>query len=433
MRLDVSGLGARLRTGIAWNVVGAASTQGGVFAANLVLANLLGRHAFGEYTMLYSTYVTLAAVAQVSTGYTATKYVAEFRRTDPDRAGRILGLCSAVSLGAGSLAALAVGLSAPWVAGSVLRAPHMSGAVVVMAVAVLMGTMNGYQVGALAGLEAFPALGRAGLANGLILFAGVTAGALIAGVEGSVTGLAAATALQWLVLRRMLVRETARQGLAVPHAGLGREASVVTGFALPATLSGLVSLPVLWLTSLWLVRQPGGYDQVALLTVAHNCRAIVLFVPVVMNAVGASILNSERGVGAEARYRRAFWANVGLTAAAVSVGALAVAGLGPWLLAAFGAAFREGYPVLLVLMLATVPEALGAAVYQAILSEGRLWLSFWAIVLPRDLAIVALAYLLAPGWGALGVALAHTMAWTAALGCYAAVAWHVRPGVLSHA
>jgi O-antigen/teichoic acid export membrane protein len=158
-----------------------------------------------------------------------------------------------------------------------------------------------------------------------------------------------------------------------------------------------------------------------------------MVVPVVVNAVGTSILNSERGEGAEGRYRQAFWANVRLTAVAVALGALLVAGLGPWLLAAFGGSFREGYPVLLVLMLATLPEALGAAVYQAIQSEARLWLSFWAIVLPRDLTIVTLAYLLAPGWGALGVAIAHALAWTAALGCYAAVAWHVRPGVLSHA
>jgi O-antigen/teichoic acid export membrane protein len=431
--LTIPGLAARLRAGIAWNLVGAASTQGGVFAANLVLANVLGRQTFGEYAMVHSTFVTLAAIAQVSTGYTAAKYVAEFRRADPQRAGRILGLCSAVSFVAGGLVAMAVVLSAPWLAGSVLRAPHLSTAVTVVAGAVLLGTVNGYHVGALAGLEAFPALGRAGLMNGLILFGCITAGALTAGVAGAVAGLATATALQWLVLRRTLSSETKRQGLTVACAGWGREASVLRGFAFPATLSGLVSLPVLWLTSLWLVRQPDGYDQVALLSVAHSFRAMVLFVPVVTNAVGTSILNSERGAGAESRYRRAFWANVGLTAVAVAIGALGVATLGPWLLAAFGAAFRDGYPVLLILTVATVPEALGAAVYQAIQSEGRLWLSLWAIVLPRDLTIVSLAYLLAPGWGALGVAIAHAVAWTAALGCYAAVAWHVRPGILSHA
>jgi O-antigen/teichoic acid export membrane protein len=413
--------------------VAAASTQGGVFAANLVLANVLGRQAFGEYAMLQSTYVTAAAIAQVSTGYTATKYVAEFRQADPGRAGRILGLCSVVSLVSGGVTALAVLLAAPWIAGSAFRAPQLGGALMVLAVAILLGAANGYQIGALAGLEAFRALGRAGVVNGLALFVCVTAGALRAGVDGAAAGLAVATTLQWLVLRRMLSRETARHGIVVARTAWAREASVVTGFAFPATLSGFVSLPVLWLTNLWLARQPGGYDQVALLTVAHNCRTLVLFLPVVMNAVGTSILNSERGEGSEERYRRAFWTNVGLTAAAVAIGALVVAGLGPWLLPAFGAGFREGYAVLLVLMLATVPEGLAAAVYQAIQSEGRLWLSFWAIVLPRDLAIVTLAYLLAPAWGAMGVATAHTLAWTAALGCYAMVAWHVRPGVLSHA
>jgi O-antigen/teichoic acid export membrane protein len=427
------GLRARLRTGIAWNVVAAASTQGAVFVANLTLANLLGRHAFGEYAMLQSTVVTLAAIAQVSTGYTATKYVAEFRRHDPERAGRVLGLCSRLSLLTGSLMATAVALAAPWVSGSILRAPHLDGAMLLVAAAVLFGTVNGYQIGALAGLEAFPALGRAGLVNGLLLLVGVTAGGWIGGVKGAVAGLAVSGALQCLVLRRKLSREVASQGLAMGHVEWRREAAVLTGFALPATLSGFVSLPVVWLSGLWVARQPGGYDQLALLSVAHNFRAMVLFLPLVVNAVSMSVLNSERGAGAEARYRRTFWANLGLTAGAVSAGALSVGALGPWLLAAFGEPFREGFPVLLVLMLAAVPEALGSAVYQATQSEGRLWLSFWAIVLPRDLAVLSLAYLLAPGWGALGVATAHAIAWTAALIGYVAVAWHVRPGCLSSA
>ena len=48
-------------------------------ALNLVSANLLGRFAFGEFTVVQGTLSTVGALAQVATGYTATKYVAELR------------------------------------------------------------------------------------------------------------------------------------------------------------------------------------------------------------------------------------------------------------------------------------------------------------------------------------------------------------------
>ena len=41
-------------------------------------------------------------------GFTTTKFVAEFRSLDVRRCGRVLGLCSSVSVAAGSIAALAL-------------------------------------------------------------------------------------------------------------------------------------------------------------------------------------------------------------------------------------------------------------------------------------------------------------------------------------
>jgi O-antigen/teichoic acid export membrane protein len=77
------------------------------------------------------------------------------------------------------------------------------------------------------------------------------------------------------------------------------------------------------------------------------------------------------------------------------------------LLVAFGRAFGGAYAVLTLLMLATVFEALAVATYQVIHSEGRIWLSLFGIVLPRDLGILLLSYVLSPVYGAVGLAVAH--------------------------
>jgi len=106
MAVPQTGLRARFLHGITWNVVNALFTQGSVFLSNVIIANLLGREIFGEYGMIQSTLLTVSGIAQVATGITATKYVAEYRSTDKEKTGRILGLCSTVTFLTGCVATL---------------------------------------------------------------------------------------------------------------------------------------------------------------------------------------------------------------------------------------------------------------------------------------------------------------------------------------
>ena len=73
------------------------SNQGATLAINLILANLLGRTAFGEYAIIYASVLTVVAISTLGIGSSATKYVAEFRLVDKERTARILGLCSATA------------------------------------------------------------------------------------------------------------------------------------------------------------------------------------------------------------------------------------------------------------------------------------------------------------------------------------------------
>ena len=58
---------------------------------------------------------------------TATKYIAEYRQTDPERAGRIIGLSGLVAMATGDLMALGLLVFAPWIAEHTINAPHLTG------------------------------------------------------------------------------------------------------------------------------------------------------------------------------------------------------------------------------------------------------------------------------------------------------------------
>jgi len=405
----------RLQTGIAYNTIGAVFNQGSTFAVNIIVANLLGRQVFGEYAMVQSTLATMALISQLAAGYTATKYVAEFRSTDPRRAGGILGMLMVFSASVAGIVALTLLVISGWLAGSVLKAPGLGTALALGSGVLLFAVLDGLLMGALAGLESYRTLARALVWSGLAYLVLCTGLAWRGGLNGAVAGLMFSGLFQFVLLAVALRKECSLQGIKIHYAGIIQERSILLKFALPGALSGFTSMPALWLASALLVRRPDGYSQMALYSAAYALMTVVLFLPGITNNVGMSLINHHKGAGKEPEYRRAFWMNLAASTTTVILGACVVAVFGPELLRLFGRDFRDGYPVLLTLLLATVVQGLGVALYQIIQSQAKMWLSFLAVALPRDTLIVALAYLLIPSHGAIGLASAYVMAWTMAL------------------
>jgi O-antigen/teichoic acid export membrane protein len=203
----------------------------------------------------------------------------------------------------------------------------------------------------------------------------------------------------------------------------------VIPFSVPAVLAGLSALPALWVASALVARQPNGLSETALYSAANSFRALVLFVPGVINGVGMSVINHERSGRDARKLRRAFLANLGGVGAATLLGAAAVTAAGPFVLRLYGHTFDAAYTTLLVLLCSTIPEATGMAAYQIVVSNERLWTSLFGIALPRDVTLVALTYALAPRFGALGMAMAYAAAYLIALVATVAWSWHIGLGI----
>lgn len=408
-----------------WNVAAAGFTQGATFLTSILVANLLGREVFGQYSIVQSTALTVVGIAQVATGLTATRFVAELRSTDRVRAGRILGLCSIVSLVSGVMATVILGVSAGWLASDILIVPQAANGLLIAAAFVLFSVMNAYQTGALAGLESYRTLAKLGVMTGVVQVAATVMLASVWGLEGALLGLVLASALRWLLHARAIKDEAATFGIHVTRRGMRQEKSLLLKFVLPGALSGVTTLPAIWLANAFLVRQSGGVAELALFAAANNLRILVLFVPNLVNGVGISLINSQLAVADQHNYSKVFWANLYLTGAAAILGALLVAALGPILLGLFGKEFVSGTRVLFVLLAATVLEGIALGPYQIIQSQGRMWLSLLLIAVPRDFSLAFLAYFLTARHAAIGLAYAYTAAWGLALVLITIVAYRI--------
>ena len=410
-----SSLRARLTYGVAWNLVGVAFNQGSTFVVNVFLAHILGLKTFGEYAMVQTTVAATALLAQVATGYTATKYVAEFRSTDPARAGRVLGLLGLTAAGTATLAAAVLFGGAGWLAEHLLRQPALAPALAIASAGVFFSAITGFLMGALGGLEAYRTLGLAGVASGIIYVAACLAGAESAGLTGAVAGVALSGLLQTLLLTQAVRVEARRSGITVSIQQVGVEAGIILRFAIPAALNGFIAMPAVWASNAFLARQADGYALLALFSAANSFRIIVLFLPNIVNNVSMSLLNNQWGLRDDRRYRRVFWVNLAVILGVVALGAIGVAILGHWLLRWFGPEFGNGYAVLLVLMVVTIPESTATALYQVVQSRERIWWSVGMVAMPCYGTLTLVAWWLTPAYGAVGLAGANLAGWTVAL------------------
>jgi O-antigen/teichoic acid export membrane protein len=397
----------RLLEGSLWSTISLAFMQGSTVLGNMAAARALPREEFGAYAAALTTIQLGGTLLVVGLGYTATKYVAEFRATAPDRAGRILGSCVIAAWGMGLVGAVSLLLGAPLLGSWIYGRPELAEHLRLAAPAVLLSTGNLGLMGALNGLSAFKSLGRLGVWSGVTYLCLVLLGLALGGERGAILGIAGAGAFQAGLSVRFLLTEARAQGLKL-KVGLARvDRRIWRDFGLPGALSGLTAAPALWLVQAAIVRQPEGLEQLGEFLAAMNLMSIVLLLPYIVNTVGTTLLNELRGADDGGGFRRLFGDNLRVTVIAGIGGAGVIAFGGPVLLSAFGSGFRAGYPVLLVLLVASIPEAVTIALNQLLQARAKMWQAVLAINVPRDVLMPVIAWQCAPSQGAIAGAVAY--------------------------
>src|SRR5258708_29968039 len=182
-------LATHFAIGAFWALVGAVVSRGLALASSVVAGRLLGPTGFGEIGMIQSTQGLFGIVAGAGLGLAATKFVAEFRSTDPTKSGRCATLATTIALVSGTVMALVLLALSGVMASSVLRAPHLTVELRVATGLVLFGTINGVQTGALVGFGDFRTLAVLNSIRGVCLCVSLIAGIELGGVLGGVIGL----------------------------------------------------------------------------------------------------------------------------------------------------------------------------------------------------------------------------------------------------
>jgi O-antigen/teichoic acid export membrane protein len=271
--------------------------------------------------------------------------------------------------------------------------------------------LNGAQAGILAGLEAFRATAAANLARLVLLPAIVWMMVRAPRIETAIAGLSAAAAISCFINYLSIRANCARHGIRIDHVGGIAEWRLLFTFSLPVILASLLVGPVNWACNAFLLRQPDGYAQLGIFTAASQWRVAVAFLPGVLAQSSLPMLSNLRTASA-ARYRQVLRWNLALTVCSATAIALLVCVLSRWIMGIYGKDFASGWSVLVLCAGVGALTALNLILGSLLISSGKVWPcagfnALWATT------VLMLTYYLVPAYGAMGLALAFLLAYSA--------------------
>lgn len=408
-RFRASPLAQRVLSGALWSLMGAVGGKGLTLVSSIIAARLLGKAQFGEFGMIQNTLGSFGIFAGAGLGLTATKYVAEFRETDRERVGRILALSKRITFFTGIVTAGLIFIFADRLAKNTLVAPELAPQVRIASALLFLGALNGVQIGALSGFEAFQTIARNTFMSGIAGFIFTIVGVLTGGLTGAVWASVGAIIVSWWLCRSALSKQISTYHIPLKPKNLDGEWKTLWRFSVPAVLSSLSVVPVNWACSLILVNQANGYAEMGLLNAAIQWRNIILFVPSVLISVCLPMLTNLGAKGEFGRQRKVLLSNVILAATIGFCAATVVSLAGRYVMASYGADFSNGRNVLVFQAFAAAIAATIGVMGQFLASTGAMW-SLIVLQLIWGSVNIGLTWFFR-GDGARGVALAYLIAY----------------------
>lgn len=408
-RVKSAPLGHRLASSTFWSLVGSVLARSLSVPTAVAVARLLGRHDYGELGIVYSSVELFGIFGGFGLGMTATKYVAEYRSKQPERAGRILTLSTLTAGVTGAIFAAGLYFLAPQLAAGPLAAPWLASSLRISAFLLFLNAVDGAQTGALAGFEAFSMLARLQLFKGFISFPFMVGGYFLGRLNGVLWGVVLARFAGYVVNRIALHYEARKFGVPLELRNCMAEISVLWKFSIPALLGGAMVAPVSWLCSTMLVNIPNGYREMGSYNAANQWYMTMLFIPTALASGLLPILSDTLGGKDLKKSGRVLSVMLKLNAIIVIPCVIVMSLLSPLIMRLYGHEYRAAWPTLVAVIVTAGIYAILTPVGEVIAASGRMWLGFamnagWAAV------YVTCTYFFVH-WGSIGLASARLSAY----------------------
>ena len=386
-RLLLSSLINRLLSGTIWSILGSLFSRIIMLCSNIVIAKLLGKDIYGEYSIINSTTIMFSTLASFGLGQTATKVVAESWKSNPLFSGRVIAMSSVVAFITGSFVCLILIIFADYISMNILQAPHIAPLIRISSLTLIFGAINSSQVGVLSGFEAFKEIAKYNLYAGIAAFPLISVSVWLGGLSGAIIALTLFQALICILFRYALIRKAKSLNITIKLSTWFSIPHLLWSHALPIALSGLMVTPVFWIANAIIVNQPNGYGELALLNAANQFALVLQFFGTLIAKPYLPILSSIK-LSTEAG-KRTFIKTLLLFILFTSIPSILIGliiySFSDLFMSIYGAEFVIGASVLRILIISSINILIANVLGYALTSLGKNWISFllnvlWAII-----------------------------------------------------
>lgn len=407
--LPAGSLRARMAKGTFWFLCGSMAMQATGMVSGIFCARILGKVGFGELNLLRSTVLMFGVLAGTGLGVLAVKYVSEFRDTEPEHAGRLLGLLFKVSLATGITATFAFLILASPLASWAMKSSALENSLRLGSILLLLNVLNGVQMGAICGLESFRTVFKINMLESLLNLTLIPVGAYLLGVMGAIGGSVMAATVMLPIKHLNMRKECQRMNIMVSFERKAGDLSELFKTMLPIMVLGIAFYPFEWLAKLFLVRQPGGYAYLGLFAAANSFGAIVSSIPSQLISTVQPLLGNLLGK----REMHSFWRlailSVLLSGGTALLITLFLSIFSNYIMRVYGKSFADAGEVLIILSFANVFFALLTPYYKIMIAHNRIWIQAFITVL-LGLSLITSSYFLVHRGGQ-GLALSYLVSY----------------------
>ena len=414
LRLKNSVTFRRIYTGTFWNALLNLYGKGISFIGTVIIIRLLGRESFGEFGMLNTTISMFGMFTTFSISQTATKYIAQYRNSDKEKVGRIVGLSFLFSALLGILVSILVSIFADTISVKSLNAPHLAGYIKFMAIGLLFGSINGTQNGIIAGFEAFKTNAFVGVISGTVLTGVKVLLTYLYGFKGAVIGMTVEPVFTYIITLFVTKRIMHRNQVNVKVKGMLSESGILLNYSLPSLMTGLMVFPTNWYTMTILAKSGGGYNEVGAYNAANQWYNVLIFIPYILVSTFLPIFSEMLSRNQKKEVNRIVKNAVFLIFVIFIILTFIFLVFGEKITLIYGKEFKGTGFLLAISVFTLLPQSINIILSNLVASMDKMWYVFWVNSIWCSVFII-LTYIFISS-GALGLLLARLAAFTGSLG-----------------
>lgn len=370
-----------------WSLIGSTVGRGLSLIAGILVARFLGKDIYGEYGIIKTTLIYIEIFSTFGLGYTATKYIADYKNTNPEKVSAVCKAALKITLLTSGLMALVVLVFAKQIA-EIIDAPHLYNTLRITAAGIIVNAINVAQIGVLSGFAEFKVIAKNTTISGIVTFVLTATLTYIWGLNGAVIALVLSYGTQCLI-NNISVRALVKQ-YEKPKGSQGKLYKELLSFSFPIALQESLYSITSWFTSYLLIKL-AGYGELGLYSAAGQWAAIISFIPGILRNVTLSHLSSSlSNVDSHHRTLKAMIAVNVSTTFCLFLGILLFQKL---ICSFYGDSFVGLGPVLIALTFNSILAAVANVYVQEYMALGQNWFVFIAKIV-RDIGSLLLAYIL---------------------------------------